>query len=423
MLDLKRIQNDAEAIQASLFRRNASLSIDEIVRLDADRRKLVQEHESLRHTQKSLSDVFRGSAPPEEKAKARGELKEISDRVKALHDARVKVEEELNARLLELPNIPAANTPDGASEEENVLVREVGEIPSFSFEPRDHVALGEALGILDFERGSKISGSRFAVYYHEGARLERALQNFMLDQHIGRGYTEVFTPFLVNRDALTGTGQLPKFEEDAFVTQDDLFLIPTAEVPVTNLLRDDILEPGQLPVDYCAYSACFRREAGSYGKITRGLIRLHQFQKVELVKICSSEDSEREHERLVDDAEEVLRRLELPYRVVELCTGDLGFSAQRCFDLEVWSPGQNRYIEISSVSNFGDFQARRTNIRYRPEAGAKPRFCHTLNGSGLAIGRTIVALLENGQQEDGSVRIPTALVPYMGGIERIETRS
>ncbi|MBR58614.1 MAG: serine--tRNA ligase [Myxococcales bacterium] len=422
MLDLKRIQSDAETVQTALFRRNNKLSIDDIVRLDAERRKLVQEHEGLRHTQKSLSDVFRGSAPAEEKAKARGELKEISDRVKGLHEARLKVEDELNSRLMELPNIPSETTPDGRSEEDNVVVREVGEIPSFSFEPRDHVALGEALGILDFERGSKITGSRFAVYYREGARLERALQSFMLDQHVDRGYTEVFTPFLVNRDALTGTGQLPKFEEDAFVTQDDLFLIPTAEVPVTNLLRDEILEPGQLPVDYAAYSACFRREAGSYGKVTRGLIRLHQFQKVEMVKICSSEDSEREHERLVDDAEEVLRRLELPYRVVELCTGDLGFSAQRCFDLEVWSPGQNRYVEISSVSNFGDFQARRANIRYRPEAGAKPRFCHTLNGSGLAIGRTIVALLENGQQEDGSVRIPEALVPYMGGLERIEAK-
>jgi len=311
----------------------------------------------------------------------------------------------------------------GKDASDNVGLRPGGTPGTFDFPPREHWEIGEALGILDFEAARRISGARFVVYRDLGARLDRALAAFMLDMHVYRGYREVFTPFVVQRDCMVGTGQLPKFAEEAYVATDDLYLIPTAEVPVTNLHRGEILEASQLPIRYAAWSACFRREAGSHGKDVKGMTRVHQFQKVELVKFVTPETSYEEHEALVRDAEEVLIRLELPYRVVSLCTGDLGFAAARCYDIEVWLPGQNAWREISSCSNFEDFQARRAGIRYRPGPGEKPRLVHTLNGSGLAIGRTIIALLENGQQADGSVRIPPALRPYLGGSDTIGPRS
>jgi seryl-tRNA synthetase len=416
MLNLKQIQVDASTIEAALKRRNPDLSLDEISELNGKRISLTQEFEGLRHKQKTLSSVFKGGSP-EEIAAARDELQGISARVKELGTARVEVESKLNDLLFEFPNPPAACVPDGASEDENVLVKTVGEPDALGFDAIDHLDLADSLGLVDMERGAKVAGSRFPLYLGAGAQLERALASFMLDVHRGRGYTEILPPFLVNRESMTGTGQLPKFEEDAFTTKDDLFLIPTAEVPVTNMFREEILAPEDLPTKFCAYSSCFRREAGSYGKVTRGLIRVHQFQKVELVLFSKPEESEALHEQLVDDAEEILRQLGLSYRVVELCTGDLGFSARRCFDLEVWLPGQNRYVEISSCSNFGDFQARRAGIRFKRDADSRPEFVHTLNGSGLAVGRTIVALLENGQQADGSVKLPDVLVPYMGGTQ------
>jgi seryl-tRNA synthetase len=422
MLDLKQIQADFSAIEAALKRRNPELSLDEIQSLNHERKRVTQDFEGLRHKQKTLSSVFK-SGTPEEISAARAELQEISSRVKELGSERDQIESKLNSMLFEFPNPPASEVPDGATENENVVVKTLGEPTTFDFEAQDHLDIAESLGLVDMERGAKVTGSRFPLYTGAGAQLERALASFMLDVHRKRGYTELLPPFLVNRESMTGTGQLPKFEEDAFTTKDDLFLIPTAEVPVTNMHRDEIINGAELPIKYSAYSSCFRREAGSYGKVTRGLIRVHQFQKVELVLFSKPEESEALHARILDDAEEILRQLGLSYRVVELCTGDLGFSARRCFDLEVWLPGQNRYVEISSCSNFGAFQARRAGIRFRRETDSKPEFVHTLNGSALAIGRTIVALLENGQQADGSVRLPDVLVPYMGGTQVLESKS
>jgi seryl-tRNA synthetase len=354
-------------------------------------------------------------------AAARDELRELSQQIKASEGEEAALAAELDAQLMVIPNAPHASVPDGAGEEANPVHSVWGERPSYGFEPRPHWEIGEALGILDFEAGGKISGARFTVLRGAGARLTRALMSFMLDLHTSRGYREVWPPALVRRHAMEGTGQLPKFEADAFKTAGDseYFLAPTAEVPVTNLHREEILDGERLPIRYCAYTPCFRAEAGSYGKDTRGLIRQHQFDKVEIVKLVAPETSYDELEALRFDAEEVLRRLGLHYRVVTLCTGDLGFAAAKTYDLEVWLPGQGAYREISSCSNFEDFQARRAKIRYRPAAGDKPRFVHTLNGSGLAIGRTIVAILEQGQQADGSVRIPEALRPYLGGAEAI----
>jgi len=332
------------------------------------------------------------------------------------------IEAEFRERMLEVPNLPHPDVPYGRDESENVVVREVGERPAFAFTPRPHWELGPELGILDFERAAKLSGTRFAVYWGLGARLERALIQFMLDIHLSRGYREVIPPYLVTAETLTGTGQLPKFEGDLFKTSAgdrDLYLIPTAEVPLTCLHKDEILERNELPKKYVAFTPCFRSEAGSYGKDVRGLIRQHQFHKVELVKLTTPETSMDELEGMVEDAEEVLKRLELPYRVVVLSTGDMGFAAAKTYDLEVWLPGQRAYREISSCSNCTDFQARRAGLRYRPEPKGKPRFLHTLNGSGLAVGRTLIAVLENGQERDGSVVIPAALRSYMGGVERI----
>jgi len=351
-------------------------------------------------------------------------VKALGDELKREEEELKKVEDELEFKLSLIPNIPHESVPFGVDDTENVVVKRWGDIPEFSFEPKPHWEIGEALGILDFERAGKITGSRFVVYWNEGALLERALINFMLDLHIKKhGYKEVLPPFIVNERALFGTGQLPKFKIDLFKLEEwDYYLVPTAEVPVTNLHQDEILPEEVLPLYYVAYTPCFRSEAGSYGKDVRGIIRQHQFNKVELVKFTTPETSYEELESLLLDAEEVLQLLELPYRVVVLCTGDLGFAAAKTYDIEVWAPGQNRFVEISSCSNFEDFQARRANIRYRPKGGGKPRFVHTLNGSGLAIGRTVMAILENYQQEDGSVVIPKVLRPYMGGLEIIKRK-
>ena len=417
MLDIKRLSRDPEGTEAALKRRDPKASFASILALNEERRALVSRFNDLRHEQKTTSQGFKDKGlTPEARAELHTTLKALSDEVKALEVRSKELDQQLTDALLNVPNLPDAAAPVGHSEADNVTVRTWGEPPSYDFEPKPHEVLGEALGILDFESARKISGARFALYRGLGARLERSLASFMLDLHTQEhGYEEVLPPFLVLRDAMIGTGQLPKFEEDAFKTVDDeLFLIPTAEVPVTNIHRDEILDAADLPRRYVAFSACFRREAGSYGKDTHGLTRLHQFQKVELVQVTTAETSDEAHQRLTGQAETVLQALGLPYRVVELCTGDLGFSAQRCYDLEVWLPGQNCWREISSCSSFGDFQARRAGIRYRPAPGEKPRYAHTLNGSGLAIGRTVMAVLEHYQQADGSVVVPEVLRPYMG---------
>ena len=346
---------------------------------------------------------------------------EVSNRIKELDESQKQVDEEIRQILMTLPNVPHESVVCGKGAEDNPVIRVWGEKPQFSFTPRPHWEIGEGLNILDFARGAKITGARFTLYRGLGARLERAIVNLMLDLHTGiHGYTEVLTPFMVNRESMTGTGQLPKFEEDLFrIDKVDYFLIPTAEVPVTNIHRDEILREKELPITYVAYSPCFRAEAGSYGKDTRGLIRQHQFNKVELVKFTCPESSYEELEKLTENAEEVLKRLNIPYRVVSLCSADLGFSSAKTYDIEAWLPGQEAYREISSCSNFEDFQARRASIRFRREEGGKVEFVHTLNGSGLAVGRTLVAVLENYQQADGSVVIPEALRPYMGGVDRI----
>lgn len=416
MHDIKSILEDPAAANASLRRRHPDLDFGSLIELAEKRRELSTRFSGLRHEQKTVSEGFANQTMgDEERTILRAQLKELSTRVKGLEGELKALEDELEQAALLLPNLPSATTPDGSSEEDNQVVRTWGDPTEFNFQPRNHADVGEALGILDFEAAARVSGARFALYRGLGARLERALASFMLDMHTQEhGYEELLPPFLVSRDSMIGTGQLPKFEEDAFRTEpDDLFLIPTAEVPVTNMHRGQMLDPDELPRSYAAYSACFRREAGSYGKDTRGLTRLHQFQKVELVHFARPEESEALHEALTGHAEAVLQALELPYRVVELCAGDLGFAARRCFDLEVWLPGQSMWREISSCSNFGEFQARRAGIRYRPAPGEKPRFVHTLNGSGLAIGRTVMAILEVHQRADGSVAIPVALQPYM----------
>jgi seryl-tRNA synthetase len=395
--------------------------------LDRDRRALLQKVEDLRHRQRLAGEEIARLGKAKQDASAlKAEMKGVADEIKSLEARQQEVEPALREVLLGWPNLPDDSIPIGDDAAANVEVRRVGEPRRFDFAPKAHWDLGVELGILDFERAAKIAGARFAVYLDAGARLERALIQFMLDlQTRERGYREVIPPYLVNAETLLGTGQLPKFESDLFKTRvgdRDLYLIPTAEVPVTNLHRDEILEAAALPLKYASFTPCFRSEAGSYGKDVRGLIRQHQFHKVELVKLTTPESSMDELEGMVSDAEEVLKRLGLPYRVVVLCTGDMGFASAKTYDLEVWLPGQDAYREISSCSNCTDFQARRASIRYRPEPRAKPRFVHTLNGSGLAVGRTLVAVLENYQQPDGSVVIPEVLRPYMGGLERITRR-
>ena len=421
MLDMKYIRENLDEAEQRLATRGGSSYLEGFRELDEKRRTLLRENELFKAEKNTVSDEI---GKVKDKSLVQDKIlkmREVSARIKLLDDELKLVDDELNNLLLTIPNLPASSTPIGGSENDNVQIRTWGEPGRFSFAPKPHWEIGEDLGILDFERGAKLTGARFTVSRGAGARLERALISFMLDLHTEQhGYVEVLTPFMVNRESMTGTGQLPKFEDDLFKMVDpEYFLIPTAEVPVTNIHRGEILKKGDLPIRYAAYSPCFRREAGSYGKDTRGLIRQHQFNKVELVKFTHPIESDRELERLTADAEKVLQLLELPYRVMALCSGDIGFSAAKTYDLEVWLPGQNNYREISSCSSFGDFQARRAGIRFREEEKSKPEFVHTINGSGIAVGRTLVAILENYQQEDGSVVIPVVLRPYMGGKERI----
>lgn len=417
MLDIKLLRNDLDAVKQALINRQTSLSdIDGFTSLDTRRRELLQESEALKNRRNVVSqEVARLKKSGENAEEIIAEMKQVSANIKQLDEQIREIEEKLEQVLLAIPNMPHASVPVGASEDDNLELKTWGEKPNFDFEPMQHWELAAELDILDFERAGKVTGSRFVFYKGLGARLERALIQFMMDLHSEEhGYTEMLPPLMVNRSSMYGTGQLPKFEEDVFKVNDtDYFMIPTAEVPVTNYHRDEILPIEELPKYYAAYSPCFRSEAGAAGRDTRGIIRQHQFNKVELVKLVQPEKSYEELETLTANAERVLQLLGLPYRVVELCTGDLGFAAAKTYDIEVWMPGQGAYREISSCTNFEDFQARRANIRFRREAKAKPEFVHTLNGSGLAVGRTVAAILENGQQSDGSIVLPEVLQPYM----------
>ncbi len=425
MLDMKLFREEADRVKQALYNRNVDPAVvDVVLALDEQRRALLVEKEGLQARRNDLSKQVPRAKGPTERNSLIEESKSIGPRIAELDLETDAVEQQLRQTVLGIPNVPNASTPVGPDESANVVVRTYGEARQFDFEPLAHWELGSQLGMVDFERAGKISGSRFYVLMGHGARLERALTNFMLDLHLEQGYTEVFPPVLVNEASMVGTGQLPKFAEDMYkLADDELYLIPTAEVPLTNLHRDEMLDGSALPINYTAYTPCFRREAGSAGRDVRGVIRVHQFNKVELVKFTTPDASYDELERLTGDAEEVLQRLNIPYRVSALCSGDLGFSAAKTYDVEVWLPSQNAYREISSCSNFEDFQARRANIRYRPGPDDRPRFVHTLNGSGLAVGRTWAAVLENNQQEDGSVIIPGVLRPYMSGLEVLRPRS
>ncbi|HKP52688.1 MAG TPA: serine--tRNA ligase [Chloroflexia bacterium] len=420
MLDIRLVREEPDRLRQALRTRNEDDSIvDRVLELDEQRRTLLVEKESLQARRNELSKQVPRAAP-QERAALIEESKGIGPRISDLDRQTDEVDRQLRDVMLRIPNIPHETTPVGKDEHDNRLVGSWGEPRQFDFEPLPHWDIGVKLGLVDFERASKISGARFYALMGRGALLERAIINFMLDLHTREhGYTEVFPPVLINEDSMIGTGQLPKFAEDMYRTQDDLYLAPTAEVPLTNLLREEILSADQLPIYYTAFTPCFRREAGSAGRDVRGVIRVHQFNKVELVKFVTPETSYDELESLTHNAEEVLKRLEIPYRVMALCTGDLGFSSAKTYDVEVWLPSQDTYREISSCSTFEDFQARRAGIRYRPDADSRPRFVHTLNGSGLAIGRTWATILENCQQEDGSVVIPHVLRPYMGGLDVI----
>jgi seryl-tRNA synthetase len=424
MLDPRFIKENLDYVKKKMEERGVNIDFDRFLSLDEERRKTIAEVEKLeylRNTNSKRVGELKRQKKDEEAGKLQTELKGISEKIKELGEKRNEIEKEFKEFLLRIPNLPHTSVPFGRDSSDNVEIKRWGHPREFGFEPKDHVEIGKRLDILDLDRAAKITGGRFALYKGLGARLERALINFMIDLHTDEhGYTEVLPPFMANRDSFIGTGNLPKFEGDLFrVEGTDFFLVPTAEVPVTNIHRDEILKEEELPKRYAAYTPCFRREAGSYGKDVRGIIRQHQFNKVELVKFSSPENSYDELESLTRDAAHVLELLELPYRIVILCTGDMGFSSAKTYDIEVWIPSENTYREISSCSNFEDFQARRANIRYRPKEGGKPRFLHTLNGSGLAVGRTVVAILENYQEPDGSVIIPKILVPYMGNIERI----
>ncbi len=421
MLDLKIICENPDAVKTRLKRRGGDFKeLDELLKPEEDRRLGLQESESLKNKKKKLSaEVGQFKQKGQDASELMEEVKAINGSIKEL-DAKIQtLEQQVQEKLLGIPNIPDDSIPDGVGESANRKVRDWGTKPELSFKPKNHVEIGEQLGLIDLKRAAKISGARFAVYKGQGAGLLRALINFMIDvQTRENGYEELYPPFLVNKESMLGTGQLPKFEEELFVTRDDpLYLIPTAEVPVTNFHRDEILEEESLPICYVAYTPCFRREAGSYGKDTQGLIRQHQFDKVELVKFSRPEESSVELEALVENAEAILKKLDLHYRVMELCAGDLGFSAAKTYDLEVWLPSQDTYREISSCSNFTDYQARRARIRCKKRTGGKPEFVHTVNGSGLAAGRLFVALLENYQQEDGTVVVPEVLRPYLHGQE------
>jgi len=422
MLDIKYLRQNIDLVRKKMDARGQKIDFDRFLSLDAKRRDILRAVETLRNERNSVSKQVGELKKKKADASALIEkMGEVSAKIKEYDENLRLIEEELNAFVMIVPNVQHESVPQGLRSEDNPVIRTWGEKPVFSFEPKQHFDLGEKLNILDFARGAKIAGARFTVYRGAGAQLERAIFNFMLDLHTEKhGYTEVLTPFMVNAESMTGTGQLPKFKEDLFKIEGmEYYLIPTAEVPVTNIYRDEILEEEMLPIYFVAYSPCFRAEAGSYGKDTRGLIRQHQFNKVEMVKFSKPETSYDELEKLTANAEEVLKLLGIPFRTVCLCTADLGFSSAKTYDVEAWLPGQNTYREISSCSNFEDFQARRASIRFRRKESGKVEFVHTLNGSGLAVGRTVVAILENYQQSDGSIIIPEVLRPYMRGLERI----
>lgn len=423
MLDIRRLRNDLDVVKERLaLRGDTDYGLEDVLALDKERREILQEVEQMKNRQNVVSkEIPKLKKEGKDASAVLAEMKDLSNKVKEL-DAKVKViDEQMKDKLLGIPNTPHPSTPKGASDEDNVVYRTWNEPTSFDFEPKPHWDLGVDLDILDFERATKIAGTRFTVLKGMASRMERGLINFMLDLHTGEhGYTEIMPPFMVNRDAMIGTGQLPKFEDDMFhIPSKDFFLVPTAEVPVTNLYMNEILDQEKMPIYHTAFTPCFRKEAGSAGRDTRGLIRQHQFNKVELVKFANPSNSYDELESLLLAAEEVLKRLELPYRVVQLCGGDLGFSSAMTYDIEVWMPSYGRYLEISSCSNFEDYQARRANIRYRDAETKKVNHVHTLNGSGLAVGRTLCAIMENYQQADGSIVVPEALRPYMGGVEKI----
>jgi len=428
VLDLKYIRQNIQQVRDALEKKGETVNLDNLIKKDDERRELLFEVEKLKNRRNVVSEeIGRRKKSDEDAAEMITEMKTVSQKIKDFDQQVKNVMEEMNNILLNIANIPDEDVPAGDTEEDNVTVRKWGEPPNFNYRPKAHWDLGIEAGILDFERAGKITGTRFALYYGLGAQMERALINFMLDLHTREhGYMEVLPPFMVHRDSMVGTGQLPKFEEDAFkIEGTDYYLIPTAEVPVTNLFREEILPVEELPKYYVAYSACFRAEAGAHGRDTRGLIRQHQFNKVELVKFTTPQQSEEELEKLVRDAEKVLQLLQLPYRTVLMCSGDLGFAAAKKYDLELWMPAYEEYREVSSCSNFRDFQARRANIRYRPSSKEKAQFVHTLNGSGLAVGRTVAAILENYQEEDGSIRIPEVLKPYFSQLKdgRISPRN
>ncbi len=424
MLDIKLLRNNFDEVKKALANRNEDFDLSKFKVLDEKRRTLIAEVEAMKAKQNQDSKKIPALKKAGEDVSALLEdMKILSDKIAILNAKVSEVDNDLNAWMLTIPNIPNPTVPAGDSDEDNVEIRKFGTPPKFDFEPLAHWDIGKNKDILDAETGAKLSGARFTVYKGLGAKLERAIANFYLDTHTEKhGYTEIFPPFMVSRECMTGTGQLPKFEDDAYKAFGDgkeFFLIPTAEVPVTNMYRDQILDGSKLPIKHCAYTACFRAEAGSAGRDTRGLIRQHQFNKVELVKFTKPEQSYEELEKLTHDAEDVLQMLGLPYRVVKICLGDLGFTAAMKYDIEVWMPSYNRYVEISSCSNFESFQARRANIKYKDNVKDKAQFIHTLNGSGVAIGRTTAAILENFQQADGSIKIPNVLVPYMGGLKEI----
>lgn len=426
MLDIKFIRSNPDAVRESLRKRRSSLQLDQFLAIDQKRRDLLLETEGLKARRNQAStEVSRMKKEGQTSEELMAELGAMSARIKELDDELKAIDQQTTDWLLSIPNVPHLSVPEGASDEDNLEIKVWGKKPGMSFTPKEHDELGAALGGLDFETAAKITGSRFVLLKGWAARMERALISFMLDMQTGEnGYAEVMPPVIVNRESLTGTGQLPKFEEDLFhITNTNYYLIPTAEVPLTNIYRDATLSEAELPVALCAFTPCFRSEAGSYGKDTRGMIRQHQFDKVELVRFVHPESSFDELEKLLGHAESILQKLGLHYRVVTLCSGDLGFSSAKTYDIEVWLPGQGKYREISSCSNFEDFQARRAGIRFKPAGSKKSQFVHTLNGSGLAVGRTMVAILENYQQEDGSIVIPEALRPYMGGLQRIEARN
>lgn len=416
MLDIRFIRENTDLVKQGIAAKSESCDIDRLLAYDKERRELLQKVEALRHTRKVVSDEI-GQCKKEGKDAGQqiGEMQKVSSDLKEQEKQLNTIEKQLQELLIQVPNVPHPSVPVGRDESANIVMKEWGSRETPDFQIKDHLEIGERLGILDFQRGAKIAGSGFPLYIGLGAQLERALINFMLNLHIHKhGYTEVFTPFLANRESTMGTGQLPKLEEDMYYCDmDNLFLIPTAEVSVTNIHRNEIFPPGSLPVNYTAFSACFRREAGSYGKETRGFQRVHQFNKVEMVKFVDPETSYDELEALLQDAEEVLQLLELPYRVLTLASGDLSFAAAKCYDIEVWSPGTEKYLEVSSCSNFEDFQARRMQIRFRRKAGAKPEFIHTLNGSGVATARLMIAILEHYQTDEGTVIVPDVLREYM----------